>query len=312
MGQSSGVGGIRRRVGHTPRGVPLVGYAPGAGLPPVAVLTRPLDLPSDRGPNAPTHAHDFMQLLYVETGRHCFRVEDQDWVLTDGDAFVIAPGDVVATRHQHTIEPTQMWVVLFSTEAVEIEANTLFASWRAHPLLSSFVSTGRGTHRITVPQQDRETWRAHLAGLRSELLVRQDGYTDAVRAHLTLLLIQLGRFDLDTPFDFDREPLLAAAFQVVETRYHEPISLNDVAVAIAHSRGHLSAVIKRRTGLTVVQWITERRMREARRLLTDTDLTIREIAARVGYRDAGYFTRRFRSAHHTAPQAWRHTSQRSR
>jgi AraC family transcriptional regulator, transcriptional activator of pobA len=64
-------------------------------------------------------------------------------------------------------------------------------------------------------------------------------------------------------------------------------------------------VVGRRTGRTVQQWITERRMREARRLLADTDLTVTEIAPRVGYREAGYFVRRFRTAHGVTPGAWR-------
>src|SRR5450755_1206623 len=114
MGLSSGMSGARRRAGHTPEGVPLVGYAPSAGLPPVAVMTRALDFAPDREPLSATHAHDFLQLVYVEAGRHFLRVEDQDWALTTGDAFVIAPGTVIATRDQHTDQDTQMWVVLFS------------------------------------------------------------------------------------------------------------------------------------------------------------------------------------------------------
>jgi AraC family transcriptional activator of pobA len=309
MGQSSGVGGARRRAGHTPGRVPLVGYAPSPGLPPVAVMTRTLDLPPCSEPNSATHAHDFLQLVYVETGRHFLRVEACDWTITTGDALVIAPGTVIATRHTHTDPDTVMWVVLFSADAVDPSAATLLTSWRAHPLLSSFASTGRGAHRVNVPDQDRDTWHTHLAGLRSELLHRRDGYADAVRAHLALLLIQLSRLQLDMPFDLDRDPLLAAVFHVIETRYQETISLNDVAVAVAHSRGHLATTVKRRTGRTVGQWITERRMREARRLLADTDRTISEIAVRVGYHDQGYFTRRFHAEHQMAPQAWRQAGQ---
>jgi len=47
-------------------------------------------------------------------------------------------------------------------------------------------------------------------------------------------------------------------------------------------------------------------MREARRLLLDGDLTIGEIAARLGYGDPGYFTRRFQAEHRLSPTAWRH------
>jgi AraC family transcriptional regulator, transcriptional activator of pobA len=101
------------------------------------------------------------------------------------------------------------------------------------------------------------------------------------------------------------EPLLAAVLDLIDDRYHEPISLRDVADAVGLTPGHLTTAIGRRTGRTVQQWITERRLREARRLLADTDLTVGEIARRVGYREAGYFVRRFRAAHGVPPATWR-------
>jgi AraC-like DNA-binding protein len=51
--------------------------------------------------------------------------------------------------------------------------------------------------------------------------------------------------------------------------------------------------------------ITERRMVEARRLLGETELTVEAIGARVGYRNPGYFARRFRRAHGASPLEWR-------
>ena len=123
---------------------------------------------------------------------------------------------------------------------------------------------------------------AHLADLDAELRERRDGYADAARAHLTLLLVRLGRLHLDVPAELVVEPLLAAVFELIEARYHEPISLRDVADSVGLTTGHLTTVIGRRTGRTVQQWITERRMREARRLLADTDLAVGEIAHRVG------------------------------
>jgi AraC-like DNA-binding protein len=64
-------------------------------------------------------------------------------------------------------------------------------------------------------------------------------------------------------------------------------------------------VVRQRTGRTVVDWITERRMAEARRLLSGTDVPVAEIARRVGLPDAGYFARVFRRSHGTTPRAWR-------
>ena len=49
--------------------------------------------------------------------------------------------------------------------------------------------------------------------------------------------------------------------------------------------GHLTTTVRRKTGRTVQDWIVERRMAQARRLLVETDLTVGALAARVGYLD---------------------------
>jgi AraC-like DNA-binding protein len=160
-----------------------------------------------------------------------------------------------------------------------------------------------GAQRLSVPAADRAVWLAHLTDLHAELRDRRDGYADAARAHLTLLLVRLRRLHPRPAEGID--PLLAAVLDVIESRYREPISLRDVADAVGLTPGHLTTVVGRRTGRTVAQWIAERRMREARRLLADTELAVAEIASHVGYREAGYFVRRFRAAHGVTPGAWR-------
>jgi AraC-like DNA-binding protein len=67
-------------------------------------------------------------------------------------------------------------------------------------------------------------------------------------------------------------------------------------------------MVRRRTGRTVGDWITERRMVQARQLLTGTDLPVGEIARRVGLPDPGYFARVFRHSNGVTPRAWRRTA----
>jgi AraC-like DNA-binding protein len=243
----------------------------------------------------------------VAGGRWVRRVEGREWVLTEGDAFVVAPGAVIGTdaAAASPAHDADMWTVFFPAEAVDPSAAAPLVSWRGHPLLAPFVGSHRGgAQRLPVPPEERVEWRAHLTALQAELAGRRDGHVDAARAHLTLLLVSLGRLQDDVPAEA-ADPQLAAVFALIEARFHERISLRDVAAAAGLTPGHLTTVVGRRTGRTVQQWITERRMREARRLLAHTDLTVAEIATRVGYRDAGYFIRRFRAAHAISPAAWR-------
>ncbi len=81
-----------------------------------------------------------------------------------------------------------------------------------------------------------------------------------------------------------------------------------MAAAVSLSPGHLTTVIRERTGRTVVDWISERRMAEARRLLVETSESVENIGARVGYDDPTYLARRFRSAHGQTPAAWRNAN----
>jgi AraC-like DNA-binding protein len=146
-----------------------------------------------------------------------------------------------------------------------------------------------------------------LSTLDLELRRRRDGYREAVLAHLTLLLVELSRLAADVVRDLrlKDEPLLAEVFGFIEERYREPISLKNVARAVSLSPGHLTTVVGRKTGRTVGEWIAERRMAEARRLLVETDLAVEEVGRRVGYGDPGYFVRTFRRAHGTTPLGWR-------
>ena len=100
-------------------------------------------------------------------------------------------------------------------------------------------------------------------------------------------------------------PKLATAFQFIELHYADGISLRDVAQAAGYSPAYLTNLAQNLTGRTVKQWITERRMVEARSRLTSTAQSINQVAASVGYADVGHFIRQFRQLHGLSPQAWR-------
>ena len=105
-------------------------------------------------------------------------------------------------------------------------------------------------------------WDNAIRSIEAELTARHEGHRQAVLAHLTLLLIELARLARDVVADLRRsgEPLLADVFAVIDLHHGEPLSLKDVAGEIGMTPGHLTTVVRRRTGRTVVEWIIERRM----------------------------------------------------
>jgi AraC family transcriptional regulator, transcriptional activator of pobA len=59
------------------------------------------------------------------------------------------------------------------------------------------------------------------------------------------------------------------------------------------------------TGRSTKDLVLDRVMLEAARLLRFTDLTVQEIAFRVGFDDPLYFSRAFKRRHGEAPMAYR-------
>jgi YesN/AraC family two-component response regulator len=107
---------------------------------------------------------------------------------------------------------------------------------------------------------------------------------------------------------FPGDPKLANVFHFIEAHYRQPISLKDVAQQAGYSPAYLTNLVQSQTGRTVKQWIIERRMAQAKTLLTKTNESVRHIAEASGYSDAGYFTRQFRQFNGVSPQVWRQQS----
>ena len=103
----------------------------------------------------------------------------------------------------------------------------------------------------------------------------------------------------------DCSPKLNKVFQFIEDNYQQPINLCDVAKAVGYSPAYLTNLVKRQTKRAIHGWIVERRMTEARSLLLKTDEPVNQIAAKVGYPDAGHFIRQFRQLHEMPPKVWR-------
>ena len=255
------------------------------------------------------HTHDFLALAYFERGGGSLRLGEREWAVEEGDAYVISPGEVVgAGEGRSGFREAEGWSVSFPPEALGSQAPGVFLSWRAHPLLFPFVGgAAGGAQRLKVPPDNRTFWSECFSALHGELRRRRDGYREAVLAHLTLLLVEVSRLAADVVGDLrlKDEPLLAEVFGFIEEHYRERISLKDVARAVGLTPGHLTTVVGRKTGRTVLEWITERRMVEARRLLVEADLPVEEVGRRVGYAGAGYFVRTFRRVHGATPLGWR-------
>ena len=83
------------------------------------------------------------------------------------------------------------------------------------------------------------------------------------------------------------------------------VSLAAVAEAVGMSYFHFSRAFKQSTGVSPNNYLVERRIERAKKLLAETDNPVVEIALRVGFASQSHFTTTFRKLVGTTPKAYR-------
>lgn len=95
------------------------------------------------------------------------------------------------------------------------------------------------------------------------------------------------------------------ALNYIDSHLRESISLKGLAEICNVSSSHLSACFKKEVGQSVVDYINEKRVFASLRYLATTDLSVAQIAERVGIGDENYFSRLFKKYQKRTPKQYR-------
>ena len=91
----------------------------------------------------------------------------------------------------------------------------------------------------------------------------------------------------------------------VEQNYRKNFSLADLAEALHANQSYLSRLYKSCSGVNLYDDILQRRIERSKIFLRTSEWKVHEIAAYVGFEDAGYFSRVFRKETGMSPKEFR-------
>ena len=95
----------------------------------------------------------------------------------------------------------------------------------------------------------------------------------------------------------------------LDTHYAEDIQRNDLSDIVFVSPDHLSRLFKKETGLSLMQYVTKKRITAACSLLAESRMPINRVALQVGYGNFAYFSKIFREITGMTPMNYRKQSQ---
>ena len=220
-----------------------------------------------------SHQHDYHQLVLPVSGLLEMRVGPHAGKVSSQYAAVIAAGE----NHHFTGSADNCFVVADIPNALAPELERLPAFIRLSPAL---------IHYVCFLHQQLQT-----------------NNSPSSQRQMLLLLIQLLHEQQGEPLKLDRR--VATARNYLDHHYHEPVSLSQLAGIASLSPRQLSELFRQQLGMTPQQYLIEKRMQQAWQLLETGQVSIQQVAERVGYASLAAFSDRFRKHFDIPPSFFR-------
>ncbi len=109
----------------------------------------------------------------------------------------------------------------------------------------------------------------------------------------------------NTHQDNNLDARIGRVIEAMRNNLDRSLRLADLTAGVNLSPSHFSAVFKKRTGFSSLDFFNRLKMQRACFLLDTTDLSVKAIAADLGFDDPLYFSRCFRRVHECSPQQYR-------
>ena len=163
-----------------------------------------------------------------------------------------------------------------------------------------------------IPEHDRKLSEL-FRSFQNELSDERPGKDIVIRAVIKQLLVHLIRsystVKRSNELELSRVGLVdrrvRRSVELMHAQLDQDLSLKTLAAASYLSPFHFARLFKKVTGATPHNYLAAIRVNKAQLLLSDTQLSITQVGARVGYLSSSHFTKAFRNATGTTPREFR-------
>ncbi|RRJ66653.1 AraC family transcriptional regulator [Paenibacillus oralis] len=252
---------------------------------------------------ATNHFHSEYEIYYLFSGSRYYFIKDRTYAVQPGDLVLIGSDEVHKTSDKSS--PSHERILLYFRPsyfaALDEEDREL--------LLSAF---SQDSPVLRLNLQERLKVEELLLSLLEELMEKPPGYGLHI-AHMAAELLLFTARTLqkreavpaveEEPSAMQRK--ITEIVRYINAHYGEPLDLDGLSARFYISKSHLSRVFKETTGFGFAEYVNLTRIKEARRLLQDTELSITEISIATGFNNFSHFGKMFKKTTGLSPRLYR-------
>jgi AraC family transcriptional activator of pobA len=234
------------------------------------------------------HRHNYYEIFFFSKGGGNHFIDFKDYAIENNSVHFVSPGQVHVVKRALDSYGS---IILFSRDffysAADVQ-NTLFnfpfLNNSQYPILSA-------------DAKEYETFELILSQVQNESGNMQNVSLEILRSYLKVILLKcLQLFDVKYPDHQLKQGTVFNSFrEMVEKEYRAERQPAHYAAQLHITEKKLNEICKENTGENVSDYIRNRVMLEAKRLLIHTEHNIKEIAYFLGFEDPSYFNRFFRA-----------------
>jgi len=240
------------------------------------------------------HWHQRMELLLVERGTFSITIRNKRYTAVPGDLLLIRSAEI------HLIQPlcddVSMYISTFSPTLLHQLQPTI-------PLVNLHIPSD-ALKQAGI--QDTVYGLVHEAWIEAQ---RNGTYADLIIPSRIQLLYGLLLRYFEPEADNGKAPGKFTDFQKVlsyiSENFHESIDLNGIARKLCYSPSYVSSMFLAFSGVNFKIYLDTIRIREASRMLLNTDLAVSDISSRCGFDNIRTFNNVFRRITGITPSQYR-------
>ncbi len=255
----------------------------------------------DRTANGFPHNHDYIELLYIDSGVGKYEIDQTVYPVEAGSLLLINPG----VDHANIVTDPKYPLVILALGFTDLHLRGLPENTLTFPGYSPVLMTdSRLQNQIT----------SLFFHMLSEKEQNFPGKYDMMRCYLNQILLHVIRAFMKAPetnppmqfISHRKNHVVRTILDYMEEHFQERISLEGIASNMYLSPIYISRLFKEEMGESPIHHLIQIRLRKAMELMEHhPDYSIKRIANEVGYDDAYHFSKIFKKHLNQTPSEYR-------
>jgi AraC-like DNA-binding protein len=256
----------------------------------------------------PLHTHDFIEIVYILSGKITHIIDGQSYSFSRGDLIFMNYGCTHAILACDT--PGSSYVnIIFSPETIS-ESITPSNAFSLLALTAFNTLSGEDAYgKLTFTGQERKLLESIILTMHAECKERSRGWEDIIMSYFNVILTYMLRKSNSVIERREMDDTWGELLEYIERNLESKLTLSGLAQKCFYNPSYFSRVFKEKFGVSLTEYIMQKRLERAAELLEDSALPIEEIGFKVGFGDRSSFYHAFVRRYGIAPQQFRKKAQ---